>query len=426
MRHLIVLLAVALAALTVVRPIPAQKFLPKSVQFKGDPEYTDQELMDAAGLKMGVVLDSEALNDASQRMLASGVFKSLLYKFDGQDVIFQLTPSTELFPVRLTNLPLNGGSDLDSKLHALFPLYHGKVPADGGLADDVRGALEQLLAAQGIKATVMAAASQGALGGKGGFVGYSVMAPPVVVGEIRLATGSAALDSGAQEILTKLTGSPYDLAGTPSQISTYLGNYYRDKGYVEAVIDAAPKGVPLVTPDAVKVPFETTVTPGIQYRLAVVQLTPGLAVSQVNFDKQSQIHPGDIADGQHVTENWEFIARQYHNHGFMRASVHPSPTFDRAKGTVSYVITVDPGPVYTMGNLAVENVSDDLRAVMLAAWKMPAGSVFDESAVRNFYAIGDINPTLKRIFAAVNCSYVLTLNDVPRTVDVALKLEKKH
>jgi outer membrane protein insertion porin family len=192
------------------------------------------------------------------------------------------------------------------------------------------------------------------------------------------------------------------------------------------VIDAAPKGVPLVTPDAVKVPFETTVTPGIQYRLAVVQLTPGLAVSQVNFDKQSQIHPGDIADGQHVTENWEFIARQYHNHGFMRVSVHPSPTFDRGKGTVSYVITVDPGPVYTMGNLAVENVSDDLRAVMLAAWKMPAGSVFDESAVRNFYAIGDINPTLKRIFAAVNCSYVLTLNDVPRTVDVALKLEKKH
>jgi cell division septal protein FtsQ len=69
MRHLIVLLAVALAALTVVRPIPAQKFLPKSVQFKGDPEYTDQELMDAAGLKKGVVLDSEALNDASQRWL---------------------------------------------------------------------------------------------------------------------------------------------------------------------------------------------------------------------------------------------------------------------------------------------------------------------------------------------------------------------
>jgi outer membrane protein insertion porin family len=121
-----------------------------------------------------------------------------------------------------------------------------------------------------------------------------------------------------------------------------------------------------------------------------------------------------------------FIAGQYHNHGYMKASVHPVPSFDRAKGTVSYSITVDPGPVYTMGALTVANVSDDLRAMMLAAWKMPAGSVFDESAVRNYYAIGDANPTLKRIFAAVNCSYNLTLNDAPRTVDVILKLEKKH
>jgi hypothetical protein len=77
-----------------------------------------------------------------------------------------------------------------------------------------------------------------------------------------------------------------------------------------------------------------------------------------------------------------------------------------------------------MGNLTVANVSDDLRAMMIAAWKLPAGAVFNESAIRSFYAIRDENPTLGRIFSSVNCRYVLTLNDETHTVDVALRLEK--
>jgi outer membrane protein assembly factor BamA len=110
----------------------------------------------------------------------------------------------------------------------------------------------------------------------------------------------------------------------------------------------------------------------------------------------------------------------------MRPSVHPDPSFDRAQGTVSYTVTVEPGPVYTMGKLTIENVSDDLRAMMLAEWKMPAGAVFNESAVRNFFAIGDANSKLARVFATVNCKYIVQLNDLVRTVDVVLRLEKKN
>jgi outer membrane protein insertion porin family len=426
MRRTSFLLPAVLAILGAAQPVIAQKFLPKSIQFKGDPEYTDQELMDAAGLKKGTVLSYADMNDVSKRLVDTGVFATLAFKFDGQDLIFQLTPRADLYPIHLENLPLAPGTDLDARLHEQIPLYHGKVPADGGLNDDVRAALEKMLTDEGVKANVLATWSSGQAPGKGGYVGYSITTPPVVVGEIRLGSKSAALEPGAQEILTKLTGSPFSEEGTPSQISTYLGNYYRDKGYVEAAAEAAPLGVPTVAGDMIKVPFEVNVTPGIQYRLAGVQLPPDMVVTQADFDKQAYIHPGDIADGQHVIENWEFIARQCHNHGYMKARVHPTPSFDRALGTVKYVVTADPGPVYSMGTLTIENVEDKLRAAMLAAWKMPAGAVFNESAVRNFYAIGDANEALKRVFAAVNCKYVLSLNDASHTVDVVLRLEKKQ
>lgn len=132
MRRYLVVLAAALAALPLARPVPAQKFQPKTIQFKGDPEYTDKELMDAAGLKKGTVLDYAEMNEHSKRLLDTGLFATLAFKFDGQDLIFMLTPSADLYPIRLENLPLMPGEDLDAKLHDGLPLYHGKVPAEGG------------------------------------------------------------------------------------------------------------------------------------------------------------------------------------------------------------------------------------------------------------------------------------------------------
>jgi hypothetical protein len=60
---------------------------------------------------------------------------------------------------------------------------------------------------------------------------------------------------------------------------------------------------------------------------------------------------------------------------------------------------------------------------MLAAWKMPEQSVFNEGAIFTYYATSD--PALSRVFKAVNCKYVLHLNDDAHTVDVVLRLEKK-
>ena len=423
MRRPIFTLLTALAVFAAVYPAQAQKLLPKTIQFQGAPEYSDQELLAASGLKKGIVLSYSDMQDYSKRLLDSGVFSSVAFKFDGQDLIFLLTPSTDLYPIRLENLPFTPGQDLDAKLHEQLPLYHGKVPPEGGLTDALRGALEQMLAAKGLKATVVATASQAQ--GKAVFVSFSIASPPVVVGEIRVGGNSAALEQGAQDILAKLTGSPYDATGIPSELTTYLGNYYRDKGYLEVNVEAAA-GEASASDTAIQVPFEVSVTPGIQYRLAGVALAPGLLVAQADFDRQAQIHPGDIADGQHVTQNWEYISRQYHNRGYMKASVHPEPSFDRTNGTVSYSVTVDPGPVYTMGTLTIENVSDDLRAAILAVWIMPPGSVFNEGAIRGFFATYNVHPALERVFATVNVKYTMHLNDDNHSVDLVLRLERKQ
>ena len=141
-------------------PAAAQKFLPKTIQFKGAPDYSDQELLTAAGLKKGTVLNFADMKAHSQQLMDTGVFETLSFKFDGQNLVYTLTPSTSLLPIYLTNLPFTLDNDLNAKLHERFPLYHGKVPGDGGLTDQVRQALEGMLAARGIQAVIVAAPSQ--------------------------------------------------------------------------------------------------------------------------------------------------------------------------------------------------------------------------------------------------------------------------
>jgi outer membrane protein insertion porin family len=421
MRRTIFLLMTALAFCAFARSAQAQFFTPKTIQFKGADGYSDAEMLATSGLKKGVLIDSTKLTEYGQHLMDTGLFANLTYKCNGQDLIYELTPSTMLVSVKLDNFPFTKDEDINAKLNSIVPLFHGKVPAEGGLAEDVRKALEQILTTDGVTATVESATDT-----KGLAMVYTIASPPVLVGEIKLASGSAALEPGAQQILATLTGSAYHLEGSSSQIITYLGNYYRDKGYVEAAATVQRNGAATFTQEAIKIPLEVTVTPGIQYRLGTIQLAPDIPVTQDEFQSQSKIHAGDIAEGQRLTDDWIYIARQFHFTGHMKPSVHPEPVFDRAKGVVNYTVTADPGAVYTMGKLSVDNVSDDLRAAMLAAWKLPAGAVFDERAPLRLFAIGDANATLKRVFASVNCRYKLTVNDESKTVDVVLRLEQRH
>ena len=132
-----------------------------------------------------------------------------------------------------------------------------------------------------------------------------------------------------------------------------------------------------------------------------------------------------VKDGVTLRTALAFVTGQYKSKGYMDCVVTPRPQYDDANGIVNYTLEVQTGPVYTMGKLTIENGAADLRAAMLAAWKLPEGAVFNESAIQTyFYSQG--NTPLGRTFASATCRFKLTRNIQTHTIDVALLLEKKH
>jgi len=106
MKHTLFLLLTALVLFASGKPASAQKFQPKTIQFKGAPEYSDEELMAAAGLKLGDVLAFDEMKSHSQKLMDTGIFETLGFKFDGVDLVYTLVLHPELYPVRMENLPL--------------------------------------------------------------------------------------------------------------------------------------------------------------------------------------------------------------------------------------------------------------------------------------------------------------------------------
>jgi outer membrane protein assembly factor BamA len=403
----------------------AQKFAPKTIQFKGDPEYSDKELMQAAGLKTGVVLTSAEMNEHSKLLMDSGVFDNLTFKFDGQDLIFSLVPATMLYPVRIENLPLTSGKELDDRLRGRFPLYHGKVPAEGSLLEGVKAAMQEMLAAQGIKAAVTAAPF--GIGGthKISAINFAIAETPVVVGAIELHGVSPEQQVAAKKIADRTTGSTFDTDNSTANIELAFSNFYADEGYPAVKVHAVRSGAPVATAESIGVPFAVTVDAGKLYKLGAVHLATNSVVTSADLNKITAQTNGSTK-GPSVRAIWAMIHYLYESKGYLDCKITPHPEFNEAAGTVDYTVDIQPGAVYHLGLVRFENVSDDLRKLLMRNWQMLPGDPFNKSYVENFFLSAQkTDPVLQRTLAMAKESYEIRADPESHEVNLVIRLEKR-
>jgi outer membrane protein assembly factor BamA len=262
MRRKVFLFLAAICLCAAAHPAAAQKFLPKSIEFQGDPEYSDAELLATAGLRKGVVLDHAAMQDYSKRLLATGIFATVAFKFDGEDLIFMLTPSTDLLPVQIENLPLTPGKELDQKIHDWVPLYHGKVPAEGGLADDVDAALQKILASEGLKVAVAELTVTDQNTQEVIAVSYSITDAPVKVVVTSVDGVSYQFQSEFQTIATEAAKKPFSTKNSAANLEQALKQFYSGHGYAAAKIVVTYSGNPRMESRTIIVPFAIQVEEG--------------------------------------------------------------------------------------------------------------------------------------------------------------------
>jgi outer membrane protein assembly factor BamA len=425
MRRPLFLFLSALVVAVAARPAAAQKLEPKSILFQGDPEYSSDELLKAAGLKTGVVLSYSDMQDYSKRLLSSGVFASVAFKFDGVDLTFMLVPSTDLYPVRLDNLPFTPGPDLDAKIHELVPLYHGKVPTQGGINDDVRAALEKLLAGEALQASVVATTGVTPGTNKVGAVNYSITTPPVTIAVTHIGGASMQLQPKVQAVAAEAAKNPFITTDSAGNIESLIKQLYSDMGFAAAKVQVAQAGDATLQSGSIVVPLSVQIQEGRLYHVTAIHLPPGTPVTQDEIDKALAPSITGPSIAVRVRSIWALISERYQNKGYLDCKVTPHPVFDDAAAAVSYNVDVDPGPVYHLAFVKFDNVTDELRRLLIHNWEMMPGDPFDKSYVAAFIVKCQAqDPVLRRSLAGVKATYDVMANPDTHDVNVVIRLEK--
>jgi outer membrane protein assembly factor BamA len=425
--------AAAIALLSVCQLAPGQKFQPKTIQFKGAPEYSDQELLAAANLKRGIVLTAAEMSEHSKLLMDSGVFDGVTYKFDGVDMVYQLAIAPQLYTIHLDNLPLTPGAALDARIHEQLPLFHGKVPAEGSLMDGVIKVLEQALADQGIHATVTATPMGTAGTRQVSAMSFAIIAPPVKVGAVDVQGASPEMAARVKTLADRATGTPFSAESSAAFLERTIGFFYADEGYAAAKVHAARTGNLVVDEAAVNLPFAVTIEEGHIYKLGTIHLPADSLLTQGELDKivaQQTSAPAQASapsKGASVRGIWSAIHARYKAKGYLDCAVTPHPELDEASGVVNYTVEIKPGGQYHLGLLRFDNVSDDLKKLLMRNWQMMPGDPFDESYVSGFLATAQkSDPVLMRTLAGVKATYTVMADPNTHEVNCLIKLERAH
>jgi len=375
---------VALLLLCSLSLLAQKKAAPKAIRFQGAPQYTQQELLAAAGLKPDARLNAGEVKARAKQLNDTGLFKEIKFASDSKALIFTLTPLNQLYPMHLENLPLTPGKELDAKLHDRFPLYHALLPASGSMVEGICQTLEEMLTAKSVKATVKAALTSGLGPQKITAMNFTVVSPAVHIGRIQLAGVSPAMQAKADLLASGQTGNSFDTEKTAIGLHRVFEDLYQDEGYAAVQVDVAQVDPPIVSDRSIDIPYAVTIKEGGIYKLGTIEYPASALVSRVDVEKILSKNPKGSARSLNLF--LLAVSDAYHAIGYLDCSLISHPSFNEATHIVNYNLEIVPGTQYRLGSVKFDGAPDVMAAKLKAVWKMAPGAAFDESYLANFAA----------------------------------------
>ena len=142
--------ALLLLALSCVSGAQEKSYPILELHAQGSKLFSDEEIVKATGLRVDTKeeISLTKVREAAERLVDSGVFAEVNYQHtalrNGMKVQFtvQDKPADQFVPTRLGNFVWWPENQLVSELHSRLPLYGGRLPLGGSLADEVAAELE--------------------------------------------------------------------------------------------------------------------------------------------------------------------------------------------------------------------------------------------------------------------------------------------
>jgi outer membrane protein insertion porin family len=358
---------------TATQPAQPRQWPIESLIVEGSHNYTQAQILAVAGLKVGQMAGKAEFEAARDRLVATGMFETVGYKFSpggdqhGYAASFQVVEVQPAYPIRFDDLGVPD-KDLMDYLRGKDPLFAPRLAATKAVLERYKQWVQEYVTAHDGKDKVIAKVMPaGAPAPPGDFV---ILFRPArsdpAVAEVEFEGNQAIPTSKLQNAIAEVAiGMPYKEDAFRQYLDSSIRPLYDARGRVRV---AFTKVTVEKATDVQGLAVKVALVEGGTYDLGTVRIEGAPNFEPARLLKTGKFKSGDLADFDEVGQGVDRIRKVLAHEGYMRNDVQIVRKIDDAKKTVSLVLHIDEGPQFLFGTLSVEGLDLNGEAAIRKMW----------------------------------------------------------
>jgi outer membrane protein insertion porin family len=357
-----------------------------SLSVEGNQIYTAAAIIAASGLKVGDRANKELFEAARDRLLATGAFDSVGYRYfnaaDGRsyDAVWQVVEVLPVYPWRLEGVNVDLDA-LSEHLRRNDPLYGDRIAPTQASLERRRQLINAFLKSHAIEPSEVLGKVESDAPGKLEIVFRPASGMPVVAG-VQF-TGNQAIPTAQLKpaIDGVAVGVPYEESRFRQLLASSVKPLYERRGRLNVTFPA----ITVKPSERVKgLDVEVTVNEGDVFQLGEVKLQGPPALPERELRRAANFDSGDVANLAAVQEGLERMRNYLRRLGYIMAVVSADRSIDVASKRLHLSVLVDPGDQYAFGKLFIEGLDIHSEPVIRKMWALKEGQPYNADYAANF------------------------------------------
>ncbi|MDX2181196.1 MAG: POTRA domain-containing protein [Bryobacteraceae bacterium] len=358
-------------ALQLAPPQEIREFPIATLNVEGNERYSTAAILEAAGLKAGQMASKPLFEAARDRLLATGVFDSVGYRYfnasDGKsyDAVFQIVEATPVYGYRFDELP----ADLEAFVKSRDPLFAKAIPPTKPKVDLWLSLIEEKTGAKAVAKVEPDNVPDRLL------IVFRPAGASAVVAEVRFQGNEALPQTVLRPAIAGVAvGVPYNEAQFRQLLDSSVKPLYEERGRLRVRF---PKIETKRSTEVNGLDVLVTVEEGLVYTLADVRLQGPPGLPGQDLLRAADFRVNDVANMKSIGQAVERMRQYLRRQGFIGAVATPERRIDDGKRTLDLLVAVDPGAQYKFRSVTIEGLDIQSEPVVRKMWGMKEGEPFN-------------------------------------------------
>jgi outer membrane protein insertion porin family len=358
-------------------PVPS-KWPIESLAVTGNHIYSRDQILTVVGLKVGQVAGKPEFDAARDRLVASGAFETVGYRFEpgkvrGYAATFEVTEVQQAYPVRFEELHVSE-KDLVANLRSKDPLFlSDKLAATQPVLERYARWVQEFVASKGEPDEKM----QGMLMPDG--PEWVILFRPArdlpAVAQVTFEGNQIVTQNVLRQAVAGAgIGAPYTEDSFRAILNASVRPVYEARGRVRV---AFTKLRTEPVSDVKGIHVFVTVDEGESYELGKIAIDDPCPMDKATLLAEADFKTHDVANLERINEGLEKMRLVLRHAGYMDARLTTHRKVDDDKRLEDLFIAVEAGTQFLMGKLNLVGLDLEGEAEMKRIWTMQPGNPFN-------------------------------------------------